>query len=836
MNHRRNRYSSLTRAVLLALAAAAPAAPALAQEAGGDEAKVTTLSEITVTAQKREEALQDVPIVVTAISKEALDRAGIRDIKDLQQMVSGLTVTSTQSESLTTARIRGVGTVGDNAGLESSVGVVIDGIYRPRNGVGFGDLGDLERIEVLKGPQGTLFGKNTSAGVINVVTQRPDYERAAELEFTAGNYDAWGLSASYNDALSDKAAFRMYAAKRQRDGFLDVTTGAGPRTQTQDQDQNFYTLRGQLLVEPNDTVDILLSGDFTERDENCCTAVTLIRGPTAAILDALSVDSGVIPVADPFAREAYTNRSTAQYMEDRGGSAQIDWATPWFDGATFTSLTGLRQWHSTNGLDFDYSTADVLYREPRQSDNFTQFETFSQEFRLSGSSDRVDWLFGAFYADEELDRNEAYRVGSAYEPYLSIAVLSRINPLLATSPTAPLFYSQASGRPFGTVFAGHAASDRYRQDSESLGLFTNNTWHATEALDLTLGLRYTSERKELTSRYTNPNGGLGCAAMRANPAQVVAALVARGLTVAQASAAAPQVVGFGCLPWTNVLHNGRTTEQDRDESEWSGTFKAAYRFNDQVMAYASAARGYKAGGFNLDRVQSNDGLSSGTSGILPVADTSFEGEFVDSYELGVKTTWLGGNLLLNATLFQQDYSDFQLNSFLGTSFVVRSIPEVTSKGLDAELMWKNEGLMLQAGLTYANTRYGDDLLPDADLVLLPGSRTSFAPEWSFTGSVGYDWSVGDNLKASATLGAKYMSDYNTGSDLDPQKLQDSYALFNARFILGRRDGRWDVELWAQNLTDEEYVQVAFDAPLQAGSWNAFLGAPRTYGATFRLRF
>jgi outer membrane receptor protein involved in Fe transport len=235
-------------------------------------------------------------------------------------------------------------------------------------------------------------------------------------------------------------------------------------------------------------------------------------------------------------------------------------------------------------------------------------------------------------------------------------------------------------------------------------------------------------------------------------------------------------------------------------------------------------------------VQSNNGLSSGTSGIVPVNDTSFPAEFVDSYELGMKTTWLGGNLLLNGTLFHQEYSDFQLNSFLGTSFVVRSIPKVTSQGLDAELLWQRDGLMLQAGLTYADTEYGNDPLPDADLALLPGSRTSFAPEWSATASVGYEWAVGGNLRASAYLGAKYMSEYNTGSDLDPEKLQDGYALLNARVTLGRRDGRWDVELWAQNLTDAEYVQVAFDAPLQTGSWNAFLGAPRTYGATLRLRY
>lgn len=836
MKDRALQHSTLARALVIALVGLVQAPLVLAQDSGSGEEEAGTLDKIIVTAQKREEALQDVPVVVTALSEAMLEDNGVRDIKDLQQLVPGLTVTSTQSESLTTARIRGIGTVGDNAGLESSVGVVIDGVYRPRNGVGFGDLGELERIEVLKGPQGTLFGKNTSAGVINVVTKRPSYQQSAEAELTVGNYGAIGVAGSYSDSFNDMAAFRLYAAKRKRNGYLDVNTGSGPRVDTEDQDQNFHTFRGQLLFEPTDTLDILLTGDFTNRDENCCASTTIIRGPTAAILDALSVDTGVAPVADPFARRAWANRSSAQYMKDKGVSGQVDWETPWLNGATFTSVTARREWQSTNGIDFDYSTADLLYRNPQESDNFTRFNTFSQEFRLTGSTDKLDWLVGAFYADENLRRNEAYRVGSAYEPYLSIALLSRINPLLATSPTAGLFLSQASGRPFGTVFAGHAAADRYEQDSKSLGLFTNNTWHVTDALDLTLGLRYTREKKDLASRYSNPNGGLGCGAMLANPAQVVAALVARGLTVAQASAAAPSVVGFACLPWTNIQHNGRSTDQSREEKEWSGTFKAAYRFNEHAMAYFSAARGYKAGGFNLDRVQSNNGLSSGTAGIVPVNDTSFDGEFVDSFELGTKTTWLGGNLLLNATLFHQEYSDFQLNSFLGTSFVVRSIPKVTSQGLDAELLWQTGGWMVQSGLTYADTKYGDDPLPDADLVLLPGSRASFAPKWSVTGSVGYEWDLGSNLEASAHLGGKYMSDYNTGSDLDPQKEQDAYSVFNARFVIGRRDGRWDVELWSQNLTDAEYYQVAFDVPLQTGTWNAFLGAPRTYGVTFRVKY
>ena len=310
-----------------------------------------------------------------------------------------------------------------------------------------------------------------------------------------------------------------------------------------------------------------------------------------------------------------------------------------------------------------------------------------------------------------------------------------------------------------------------------------------------------------------------------------------------------------CLPWANALHNGRISEQDREEKEWSGTFKAAYRWNENVMTYASAARGYKGGGFNLDRVQSSNGLSSGGAGILPVNDTSFPGEFVDSYELGAKTTWAGGNLLLNATLFHQTYDDFQLNSFLGTSFVVRSIPEVVSRGIDSEILWQPNaipGLMLQGGLMYADTQYGDNI-PGADFVeptgqlyKLPGAQMSFAPKWSGSASITYEWDFASDLVARFNLGAKYMSDYNTGSDLDDEKLQDAFTVVNARIGLGRRDKRWAVELWGLNIFDAEYVQVAFDGPLQAvgtpqpgdplNTYNAFLGAPATYGITFRYNY
>ena len=297
------------------------ALPAFAQDAApAAKQEAKTLDTLVVTAQKREEVMQDVPIAVTALSEQTLQDTGVRDIKDLQILVPGLTVTSTQSETITTARIRGIGTVGDNVGLESSVGVVIDGVYRSRNSVGFGDLGELERIEVLKGPQGTLFGKNTSSGVINVVTRKPGFERVADGEVTFGNYSALGLAGSFNTPLGDYAALRVYAAHRNRDGWMSVMTGAGPRSEERDYDQDFDTFRAKLLIAPTENVEIVLSADSTRRDENCCTAVQLVSGQSSTLLNALAGGGAIAPTgqADPWSRVSYSNRSTAQKISDRG--------------------------------------------------------------------------------------------------------------------------------------------------------------------------------------------------------------------------------------------------------------------------------------------------------------------------------------------------------------------------------------------------------------------------------------------------------------------------------------------------------------------------------------
>jgi len=795
---------------------------AAAQDPAAAPAQGRTLEEIIVTAQKREQNLQDVPIVVTAINAQLLQDAGVRDIKDLTLLTPGLIVTSTSNETVTTARIRGVGTVGDNVGLESSVGIVIDGVYRPRNGVGFGDLGPLERIEVLKGPQGTLFGKNTSAGVINVISRRPnDEEFAATVELTAGDYGTYeGTLMLEGPVLGDGTAWSLYYAHRQRDGFYDVFNGNGPRPNgDEDPDRNYDTVRGQLVFAPSDDLDVRLLADYTERSENCCLAPNAVVGGSGAVIDALSPDAGVLRPPNPDEFIAFGNRPTDQEVTDMGVSAEINWDLDALGGATLTSITAWRDWETENGQDSDFSTADILYRPPGGLFS-NEFGQFSQELRLSGQAGIWNWLVGGFYADEDINSRSALLHGAQLESYVS---------LLLSGGTVPNLVSIAFGRPVGTSFIpDEGQSDRYEQESTSYALFTNNSFQLTDALELTVGLRWTNEDKELKSQYFNTSNGVACAAARSRAA------IINGLPLPPASKAG--LFGISCATFGDPVFNNATTSQERDEDEWSGTAKLAYRFNAALMGYASYARGYKAGGFNLDRERVGTSPADPNTRLDP--DTTFDKETVDSYEVGFKSNLLDDTLLFNVSYFDQTFDGFQLNTFTGLQFIVASIPEVTSKGFDADFVWfaPIEGLSLQGGLTRADTEYGDFVPGPGVSPRLPGNRLSFAPEWSVSMSATLEGDVGANYMWRSNLGLKWMSDYNTGSDLAPAKLQEEYALLNGRIGFGSQDNRWMLELWGQNLTDERYYQVAFDATLQAGTINAFMGQPRTYGATLRMTF
>jgi iron complex outermembrane recepter protein len=809
--------------------------------AGSSWAQTTTsqptLSEIIVTAQKREQNIQDVPISVIALSAQQLKDGGVTDIKNLQALAPGLTVTSTTSENVTTARIRGIGTVGDNPGLESSVGIVIDGVYRPRNGVGFGNLGEIEQIEVLEGPQGELFGKNNDAGVISIVTKRPSTTFGVTAEATGGNYNDREVSASVTGPLGDISAARFYAGYQKRDGFLDINTGLGPNNDNKTDNRNMYTMRGQFLLTPSDAVNFLVIGDYSKRNESCCGAVQVADGPFAGIANALAGvpqlggQAGAVAEASPplphFSRQAYANYPLAQQIRDLGISGELNWD---LGGAKLTSITAWRDNTVVSGNDVDYTGIDIL-QQPGNEGNQTDFKQASEEIRLAGKSGPLDWLVGGFFSSEILTSNTAIYAGSAWDLYVGGLASASVG----TNPPNFLEIPGFTGQPPGQTFIPGVSGEQdfYHQTSKSYAFFTNETYNIAQGFDLTAGLRYTSEKKTADSNYVNPDGGSGCGRLLNSGASLL-------------NPASPEyqfLIGYGCATLFNPFFGGQSTAQSLSESNVSGTVKLSYRFTDDVMAYVSWANGYKAGGFNLARTTSTTGPEGA---LTPNFDTEFPRETVESYEIGIKSTLADRTLRLNASVFDQKYTNFQLNTYTGIQFVVSSVRKVESKGAEFDTSWATplSGLSLSAGVTYAFTNitdFGGSLplfapnLADPTLARL-NNRLSFAPLWSGVAGATYTVPISSSLEFHANVTEKYNSSYNTGSDLDPRKLQGAYGLVNARLGLGAPDGKWTVELWGANLANKYYYQVAFDAPIQYGQIDAFLADPRTYGITVRTKF
>lgn len=282
---------------------------------------------------------------------------------------------------------------------------------------------------------------------------------------------------------------------RQREGYYQVRTGAGPRTEGRDDDQQFAALRGQLQF--TGAVDLRLIADYSKRDENCCAAPQLAVGPTLVYMQRLAPDGGIAAKADPWARIAYSNRNTTEHIKAGGVSAELNAD---LGARRLTSVTGWRRWEATLGQDYDFSTVDMAYR-PDDGSFSNRFTTFSQELRLAGQAGHLDWLVGGYYQHETLDCRDRLLYGAAYESYLS---------LLLSGGVSESFLSTNLGRPAGSIYAsGQGLRDVYNQTEESFAI-SHGTWRVGSRLDLTMGLRYTDERKQLAARYDNSDGGVGC--------------------------------------------------------------------------------------------------------------------------------------------------------------------------------------------------------------------------------------------------------------------------------------------------------------------------------------
>jgi outer membrane receptor protein involved in Fe transport len=920
------RNKSISRALKLSAACLALAVPSLAFAQEAPQAEDTSDEEIVVTAQGRSQLLSDVPVAISAVSAETLQNSGANDIRQLNQVAPSLLVSSTGSEANGSARIRGIGTVGDNPGLESSVPVFIDGVYRSRSGIGLNELGEIDRVEVQRGPQGTLGGRNSSAGLISIYSKKPSFTFGGSNELTYGNYDFMRGATSVTGPISEQVAFRVDGVYVKRNGFYrDDQNGHDVNNRDR------YFLRGQLLFEPTDALSVRLIADYTSRKEECCAATYVdgtvnqfignLNTPSAVGAASTATSNNIINVlrdlGQPLAafNQGYgrnisvsANRVFTGETKDYGFSGQIDYD---FGGATLTSITAYRQYRSGQASDTDYGEVDILYRAP-SDDAYRQFHTFTQELRLQGEAldGKLDWLVGGFFANEKLTVRDNLRFGNQYGRFANCRIISGGGLAFAYNPTAqscitPSLRPTVSGAlgaagplivsafdRLDTMNNVGTTNDRYFQNGTNWALFTHNIVHITDTVNLTLGLRYTKDKKKFDATFGNDNS-----ICTANQAALAS------LLTTPAAATAGAVIGLSCQGNSTAELNGVSISDDRNEDQITGTAILSWKPIDDLLLYTSFARGYKAGGFNLDRSALKSPVptfaSVGGAQAL-VGNLQFDPELVDSYELGAKFS--NGPFGLSVSAFRSDFSSFQLNTFNGTVFLVQNVngcdnlvggpnadtdqnlsaagtnfnaaPNTTGSCAAGDITYgvRTQGLELEAsltparnfrmaaGLTYAKTTYRDDLIGtkngaplDSALRKLPGDNLSNAPELVATSSVTWTPDIGSNgMSGLVYIDGRMTSDYNTGSDLFPQKEQDGFAVFNARIGLRGPDEAWGIELWGQNIFNQDYAQVAFNSPFQAGQSSApfvdpqypggrqifsqFLAEPRTYGITLRGKF
>ena len=908
------RDKSLSRALRLSAACLALAVPGMAFAQEAPQAEDNADAEIVVTAQGRSQLLSDVPVAISAVNAETLQNSGANDIRQLNQVAPSLLVSSTGTEANGSARIRGIGTVGDNPGLESSVPVFIDGVYRSRSGIGLNELGEIDRVEVQRGPQGTLGGRNSSAGLISIYSKKPSFTFGGSGELTYGNYDFMRAATSFTGPISEQLAFRVDGVYVKRDGFYrDDQNGRDINNRDR------YFLRGQLLFEPTDALSVRLIADYTSRTEECCAATYVDRtvnqfigdlnNPSTTGVASTTTSNNIINVLrdlgqpltafnQGFGRNISVspNRVFTGETKDYGFSGQVDYD---FGGATLTSITAYRQYRSGQASDTDYGEVDILYRAP-SDDAYRQFHTFTQELRLQGEAfdGKLDWLVGGFFANEKLTVRDNLRFGNQYGRFANCRIISGGGLAFAYNPAAQSCItpalrptvSGALGAAGPLIVAGldrldtmnnvGTTNDRYFQNGTNWAIFTHNIVHITDTIDLTLGARYTKDKKDFNATFGNDN--TVCTANQAALGPL--------LTTAAAGTAGA-IIGLSCQGNSTAELNGVSIRDDRNEDQITGTAILSWKPIDDLLLYTSFARGYKAGGFNLDRSALKSPVptfaSVGGAQAL-VGNLQFDPELVDSYELGAKFS--NGPFGLSVSAFRSDFSSFQLNTFNGTVFLVQNVngcdnlvggsnadtdlSNTTGSCATADITYgvRTQGLELEAsltparnfrmaaGLTYAKTTYRDDLIgtkngAPLDLALrkLPGDNLSNAPELVATSSVTWTPDIGSNgMSGLVYIDGRMTSDYNTGSDLFPQKEQDGFAVFNARIGLRGADEAWGIELWGQNIFNQDYAQVAFNSPFQAGQSSApfvdpqypggrqifsqFLAEPRTYGITLRGKF
>jgi iron complex outermembrane recepter protein len=839
-------------------------APAYAQDAQSEEEN-SDEQPILVTATLRTMDVQDIPLAVTAVAPETLERQGIADIKNLASITPSFNIQSSQTETQgTSIKIRGVGTTGNNTGLESSVGVFIDGVYQSRPGVALGDLVDLERLEVLRGPQGTLFGRNTSAGALNITTRRPSLSEVdGFVNASYGNYNFMNVQAGVGVPIAqDVAAVRLSGTWRKRDGYLKSSTGA------ESNDRDRYMLRGQLYVEPNADVSIRVLADYSKVDEKCCDAVVLRETELQPFFAFHGLtNDGVDQVGFPALQNLSTNGQ--QYLNSAkqwGVSGELKWD---FGGAKLTSITAYRDFESESSQDdftslLTYSVGRRGATAPAGANtiNGDKIKTFTQEIRLQGTAfdDKFDWLVGGFYGKEDIVAQGYLILGRDFQQAVSAGNFAN------AAGVNPLFTLTAFGNGGVPVNSNGAfAVNRFDQEGETFSVFTHNVINFTDQFSLTLGARYVDEKKVASFDQTSA----GNAACQASVTGVLTAAVPAPLRAG--------LVGLNCFPFVAPVNltapaglgGGLASRFLPLPREWANTFKddeltytaqLTFKPNDDLMLYGSFSHGFKSGGFNLDPTAANliNSTAVLTTGAAPVyADPRFDSEKVDAYEIGAKATF--GRINANVALFQMDMSDFQVLEFTGIQFVTFNVAGARSRGFEVEVFGKlHDYISLNTSVTYAKAQYSQNCTTGVAagnvpaVSLLCGQDLTNAPRWAGVAGLTYDgplnssgWGLVGNFNVSYSgsrrTSTQAVERLASGAIVPlPFDRQENYFKINARLGFTDPSERFTFEVWGTNLSNEITRGITSNTPLRGGGGTrsriAFVEEPRMYGITVRTKF
>jgi outer membrane receptor protein involved in Fe transport len=769
-------------------------------------AQAQMLEEVVVTAQKRVESLQDVPISVSAMSQQKMEEFGIDRIENLAEYVPNLSMSETGIG--TNIYIRGVGS-GINPGFEQSTGMYMDGIYYGRAQLARAPFLDLERVEVLRGPQPILFGKNSIAGAISMITAKPtdEFEGTISALYEPDHGELEGtlvLSGPLTDTLSGRLAVRY----REMDGFMDnkfLNDDEAEREET--------TFRGILQWDATDRLTMTLKGEIGEFDVNGRNIEIVddypSENPAFGGLTYSQIQVGVFG-SDPTALETKQNfnrTSNGDFSENdtENLTFQFDYD---IGEHTLTGVTGWVSYEFDELCDCDFSSA-VVIDAPLEE----EYEQFSQELRLtSPGGETIDYIVGAFYQTSELDSGDVTNVpvGSILEP----AVNGRL-------PGA------------GTAIAGTGGTRTFTQDTDLWAVFGQMTWNISDSWRLTVGARYTEEEKDGARKLvlTNSDG-----TPVADPGQEGLALFVYGQLF-------------------NIEMFDHDLKGSRDEESFTPLVTVQWDVNDDIMTYFTASTGFKSGGYD-----SRGNVVPGTTDPR-VADPTkgsfeYEEEEATSFEIGAKTRLFDNSVELNMAAFYTTYDDLQVSIFDGTlGFVVDNAAEADIMGFEMDGRWAaTERLTIYGSLAWIDFEFQDfengqcnwternqPSCIENGTISYEGRTNQYVADWSGTLSADYWFEIGDSMELRTTLDLVYSDEYFPSQNLDPTIVQDSYTKVNARIALSSNDGSWEIAVLGRNLTDEEVITYANPIPLAQSTFSslshyAFLERPRNIAVQAVYRF